>query len=243
MSFNWAHIPKMACASLLLAGCAAPTVPQYPPLDDAIAHVQLADPLAAVGEAALGIPLSPPKLHGSARCPFDPRTGRFECAAFAAGTLTYSRSYQLLGETGQSLSEWGEAVASIRLITDVAGSVSTARGIFGVQGRDDAMLSDLRALRQTLRGAATLTWSDAQSTWSSNRISELLVLSRSRMPGTFPTGSIELRVAQTASAQGRSASLTFDGTSIVAMLLSFDGKASVVCKFDLQSPDAPTDCD
>ena len=243
MGFTWAHKPTLVCASLLLAGCTSATVPQYPPLDDAIAHVQLADPLAAVGEATLGIPLSPAKLHGSARCPFDAPTGRFECAAFTAGTLTYSRSYQLLGETGQPLPDWGEAVASIRLITNVTGSVSTARGTFDVQGRDDAILGDLRALRQTLRGTATLSWSDGRSTWSSDRSSELLVLSRSRMPGTFPTGSIELRVAPGASAQGRSANLTFDGSPIVSMLLSFDGKASVVCKFDLQSPDAPTACD
>ena len=243
MSFNWVHKPTMVCASLLLAGCTPATVPQRPPLDDAIAHVQLADPLAAVGEATLGIPLSPAKLHGSARCPFDARAGRFECAAFTAGTLTYTRSYQLLGETGHPLSDWDESVASIRLITDVAGSVSTARGTFEVRGRDDATLGDLRALRQTLRGVGTLTWSDGQSAWSSRRTAELLVLSRSRMPGTFPAGSIELRVAQSAPAQERSANLTFDGSPIVSMLLSFDGKANVVCKFDLQSPDAPTDCD
>ena len=148
-----------------------------------------------------------------------------------------------MGATGELLSDWGEAVAFIRLITEVSGSVATSRGTFEVHGRDDATLGDLRALRQTLRGTGTLTWSDSHSAWSSRRTSELLVLSRSRMPGTFPIGTIELRLVPSAAAQGRSANMTFDGSPIVSMLLSFDGKASVVCKFDLQSPDAPTDCD
>ena len=243
MGFNWAHKPMMVFASLLLAGCTPATVPGYPKLDDAIAHVQLADPLASVAIATLGVPLAFEKLRGSARCPFEARTQRFECAPHGSGALTYTRSYQLLSESGVPLSGWDESVASIRLVTDVSGVVSTASGPLELNRRDDATLGDLRQLRQTLRGTASMTWNDGRSTWSSRRTSELQLMSRSRMPGTFPTGSIELRVAPAADAQGRSASLTFDGSSIVSMLLSFDGKASLVCRFDLQSPGASTDCD
>lgn len=238
---NRAHKPMMVCASLLLAGCTSATVPQYPPLDDAIAHVQLADPLASVAIAALGVPLAFEKLRGSERCPFDAGSRRFECAPRNAGPLTYVRSYQLLSETGVPLAEWGESVASIRLVTDVSGVLSTTNGPVELNRRDDATLADLRELRQTLRGTATMTWSDGRATWSSRRTAELQLMSRSRMPGTFPTGSIELRVG-TGPAQGRSASLTFDGSAIVSMLLSFDGKASLVCRFDLQSPESPTNC-
>ena len=243
MDFNGAHKPMLVCASLLLAACTSGTVPQYPPLDDAIAHVQVADPLASVAIAALGVPVVFEKLRGSERCPFDARARRFECAPRSSGALTYARSYQLLSESGAPLAEWGEAVASIRLVTRVSGVVSTASGSFELDGHDDATLGDLRELRQALRATATMTWNDGRATWSSRRTSELQLMSRSRMPGTFPTGSIELRVAPTSPAQGRSANLTFDGSAIVSMLLSFDGKASVVCRFDLQSPDAPTSCD
>lgn len=243
MQFNRAYKPMMVCASLLLAACTSATVPQYPPLDDAIAYVQLADPLASVAIATLGVPLAFEKLRGSERCPFDARDRRFECAPHSSGPLTYVRSYQLLSEAGVPLAEWGASVASIRLVTDVSGMLATASGSFELDGHDDATLGDLRELRQTLRSTATMTWNDGRSTWSSRRTSELQLMSRSRMPGTFPTGSIELRVAPMTAAQGRSANLTFDGSAIGSMLLSFDGKANVVCRFDLQSPDAPTTCD
>lgn len=228
----------LVCAMLALVACAPATGPQFPPLDDAIAHVQLADPLAMLAEKHLGVPLTPEKLRGSARCPFSGPTVRFDCPAHVSGSLTYSRSYQLLDGDNTPVAEWNEHVASIRLITSITGRV----GAYDVSWRDDATLGDLRELRQTLRGTTTLDWTDGVSAWSSQRTTELHVMSRARMPGKFPSGSIQLGLALNAPAERRSASLTFDGSPIASMLLSFDGRASVRCRIDLQSAETAAEC-
>lgn len=222
-----------------LIGCAPATMPSYPPLDDAIAHVQLADPLAEIAELHLGIPLTAEKLRGSTRCPFSRQARRFDCPAHVSGTLTYERSYQLLDAGNAPVEEWGEQVASIRLLTTITGRV----GAFDVSWRDDATLGDLRDLRQTLRGTAMLEWSDGVSAWSGRRATELQVFSRARMPGQFPSGSIQLGVALASPNQSRSASLTFDGSPIASMLLSFDGRASVRCLIDLGASGSAADCE
>lgn len=229
----------LVCATLALLACAPATGPQFPPLDDAIAHVQLADPLAMLAERHLGVPMTPEKLRGSARCPFSGATVRFDCPAHVAGSLTYSRSYQLLDGDNAPVAEWNERVASIRLMTSITGRV----GAYDVAWHDDATLGDLRELRQTLRGTATLEWTDGISAWSSQRATELQLMSRSRMPGKFPTGSIQLGVALRAPSELRSASMTFDGSPIASMLISFDGRASVRCRIDLQATADPAVCE
>lgn len=229
----------LICALLALAGCAPATVPSYPPLDDAIAHVQLADPLAELAQLHLGVPLTAEKLRGSTRCPFNGQTRRFDCPAHVSGTLTYARSYQLLDASNAPVEEWGEKVASIRLITAISGRVGT----FDVTWSDDATLGDLRELRQTLRGSATLEWSDGTSSWAGRRTTELQVLSRARMPGKFPSGSIQLSVSVASATQRRSGSLTFDGSPIASLLLSFDGRATVRCRIDLGAPVSAAACE
>lgn len=233
----------LVSASLVLAGCAAPTVPQDAPLDDAIAYVQLADPLSSYARAQVGVPVSPLKLPGRSRCPFAAATARFECNPETIGALTYRRAYQLLGEHGVPIPAWGSSVVSIRFTSDISGRVGTPDGVVDVHRHDDSLLGDLRELRQTLTGSATVTWSDGESTWSAHRRTELLVMSRALMPGTFPIGTIELSADRTGPSLKRSASMTFDGSPIVQMLVSFDGQASINCRIDLQSPDDPSDCE
>jgi hypothetical protein len=133
-------------------------------------------------------------------------------------------------------------VATIRYTAEISGRIETAEGVFDVRRHDESALGDLRELRQTLTGSATVTWSDGATNWSAYRRTELLVMSRSRMPGTFPAGTIELS-ADGAPSLKRSASMTFDGSPIAQMLVSFDGQAGLVCRVDLQSPDDSSDCE
>jgi len=239
---GWGHKLLLVPASLVFAACSATTVPLDPPLDDAIAHVQIADPLSSLARAQVGVPVAPLKLPGRARCPFVASTARFECAPETIGTLTYRRSYQLLGEHGAPVDVWGNAVAAIRFVSDINGRIETTAGLLDVRRHDDSTLGDLRELRQTLSGFASVTWSDGESIWSGERRTELLVMSRSRMPGTFPVGTIELSADRAAPAMRRNASIRFDGSPIASMLVSFDGAASIRCTIDLQAPEDPGSC-
>lgn len=110
------------------------------------------------------MPLAPVKLPGRTRCPFDTTTRRFECEPHIAGALTHRRAYQLLGDDGAPADTWDESVASIRFFSDISGRIETRQGVLDFSRQDDATLGDLRALRQTLTGSATLTWSDGEGT-------------------------------------------------------------------------------
>ena len=240
---GWGLKLLLVPASVVLTACSAATVPLDPPLDDAIAHVQIADPLSSLARAQMGVPVAPLKLPGRTRCPFVASTARFECAPETIGTLTYRRSYQLLGENGAPVDVWGNSVASFGFVSDISGRIQTTAGVLDVQRHDESTLGDLRELRQTLSGFASVTWSDGASTWSGQRRTELLVMSRSRMPGAFPVGTIEMSADRVAPAVRRSASLRFDGSPIASMLVSFDGAASIRCTIDLQAPDDPGRCE
>jgi hypothetical protein len=239
---RWGEKLLLVPASLWLAACSAATAPLDPPLDDAIAHVQISDPLSSLARVQMGVPVAPLKLPGRARCPFVASSARFECAAETSGTLTHRRSYQLVGEDGAPVGAWTSSVASIRFVSDISGRLATAAGVIDVQRHDESTLGDLRELRQTLSGFASVTWSDGQSTWSGERRTELLVMSRSRMPGAFPVGTIELSASRLAPATNRHASLRFDGSPFVSMLVSVDGGASIRCTIDLQAPEDPGSC-
>lgn len=223
-------------------GCATPTAPLQAPLDDAIAYVQLADPLSDVARSKLGIPLTPERLRGRERCPYNGAARRFECADHISGALTYRRSYQLLLENGAATDEWGEHVVAIRFVSDAEGTVTTARGTFTVSRHDEATLGDLRELRQTLSGMATLAWSDGSESWSSRRAAQLQVMSRARTSGAFPVGSIDISADRGSPTARRTASIAFDGSSVATMLVSADGSASVSCRIDLSEPDPAIGC-
>lgn len=223
-------------------GCDGPTLPEAAPLDDAISHVQLADQLSSFARIELGIPIAPERLRGRERCPFNAQARRFDCPDLVAGTLTYRRSYQLMLDDGSPTDTWGASVAGIRYVADVSGSVRTNQGTLTVTRRDESTLGDLRALRQTLRGESSLSWTDGESVWTGRRSIQIEVMSRSRMPGAFPTGSIELMIERASPGARRTASMAFDGSPLVSMLVSFDGAANLSCTVDLRASEPASAC-
>ena len=81
---GWGLKLLLVPASVVLTACSAATVPLDPPLDDAIAHVQIADPLSSLARAQMGVPVAPLKLPGRTRCPFVASTARFHSSTIAA---------------------------------------------------------------------------------------------------------------------------------------------------------------
>jgi hypothetical protein len=210
----------LVATTIVAAACGEPTAPVVQAtLDDAIFHAQLADPLSAPGAAALGFPVV--------------RT------AIRRDDATLTRTYELLDEAGVRQNGWNDRVATIRIvITYVDDSTSW---------RDEATLTGLQSGQQRLTGTATASWTRGSEQWTGRRTTDLIILSRVVMPGIFPTGSVSLRAELAGAAGGggsrsRSIALSYDGTSTVSMLSSFDGAASLSCTFDLLSPDATRGC-
>jgi hypothetical protein len=217
--------------------CADSTAPVVQPtLDDALFHVQLADPLSAIAAAELGLPIVVPQIRRVGDCAFSPERERFECPSRVAGDLIIERSYALMDAAGVPLPAWSDRVAAIRLVTDVRDETSR------VTSHDEATLDRLQSAQQVLTGRTSMSWTSDGESRSATRTTDLVILSRMVMPGIFPTGSIGLRTSGVTS--GATVALTLDGTSVVSMLASgIGGGASLSCTYDLLKPEQPKRCD
>jgi hypothetical protein len=228
---------------MLAAACGEPTAPVVQAtLDDALFHAQLADPLSAVGAAELGSPFVLRQIRRGPDCPFVAATGRFECATATSGTLAFDRSYELLDAAGGRRSEWSAEVVAIRLTNDVTGTTTIADGPVQLTRHDVATLDRLQSGQQRLTGITTTAWTEGSATRTITRETDLVILSRVVMPGIFPTGSIRLTATSAGVADEGLVALSFDGTSIVSILSSFRGEASLRCTYDLLKPDQPMSC-
>lgn len=207
----------LVATTLVVAACGEPTAPVVQPtLDDAIFHAQLADPLSAPGAGGLGFPVVRTSIRRD--------------------DATLTRTYELLDAAGLRQNVWNDRVETIRLVSTYADDSTS--------WRDEATLTGLRSGQQRLTGTATASWTRGSQRWTGSRTTDLIILSRVVMPGIFPTGSVSLRAerADPGGSRGRSIALSYDGTSTVSMLSSFDGAASLSCTFDLLSPDPTRGC-
>ena len=229
----------IAAACGMPIACSEPTAPLLrPTLDDALFHVQLADPLSAVAAGELALPVVVPQIRRVGACAFSAERARFECATRVIGDLSVDRYYVLLDPAGEAQPEWNDRVSAVRLVTDVR----STDGSSDVVAHDEATLDRLRSGQQSLTGRTTMTWTRAGESQTATRATDLVILSRVIMPGIFPTGSITFRVSGVTNEAV--VALTLDGTSIVSMLSSATGDAaSIVCTYDLLRPDQPRRCE
>jgi hypothetical protein len=226
-----------ACCGTI--ACAEPTTPVLQPtLDDALFHVQLADPLSAVGATELGLPIVIPQIRRIPDCAFDASAERFDCPSRTAGGVTVDRFYVLTDDAGRAQREWSDRVVAVRLVTDISG----VDGTTPIRSHDEATLTGLRSPQQLLGGVATMSWTRDGDTRTVTRMTDLVILSRAMMPGIFPSGSITLEA--TSVGVRSMVALSYDGTSIVAMLSTAGGgRAGLVCSYDLLKPEQPKRCE
>jgi len=229
----------IAAACGMPIACSEPTAPLLQPtLDDALFHVQLADPLSAVAAGELGLPIVVPQIRRVGACALSAERARFECATRVIGDLSVDRYYVLLDPMGEAQPEWNERVSAVRLVTDVR----STDGSGDVVSHDEATLDRLRSGQQLLTGRTTMTWTRAGESQTATRATDLVILSRVIMPGIFPSGSINFRAS--GDANTATVALTLDGSSMVSMLASgVGGGANLVCTYDLLRPDQPRRCD
>lgn len=186
-------------------------------------------------------------------CTYTATTQRFECQPMTMNGLTITRSFALLDATGQPLSTPNPAaVASIRTITDVKGTMSTPGATtqsLTIDRHEDATMSDLRSAVHTLNGTSTLKLDFALSgaTYSSNEASTTANLKLPQptaavhwpLGGTITTDRT-MTITSLAAITSHEV-LAFDGTSVMT-LTTTAGPLTRTCKFDLSKPGTPPTC-
>jgi hypothetical protein len=216
---------------------------------DGIASYSSAAMPASVPGVLPGLSL-PPMTSGP--CLYSAADQRFDCAPLAVNGMTVTRSYALLDANGQSLSTLDVSlIASIRTITDVTGTASTAGSALQsmtINRHEDATLSDLHTPKHILNGTSTQQM-DFVLSGTTFSTSETSATSNLRLPSPyayppFPLGGTITSDRTVSSSQfGPVTShevLTFDGTSV--MTLTMTGARTVTCKIDLANPGAIPVC-
>lgn len=241
-----AHLHRIAAATLLLsiAACKDGTGPDGEPgIEDALEWVTTAEALSGPGLTMMGGVNAP--LPPAAACPYNAVTSRFECAATTQNGFTVARHYQLLNSAGQPESAWGLTVASVRNVMDVIGQVSLGSGLgtIDLQGHDEAVLGGLQASTLTLTGSGTsttTTTTPAGTIQTTGTRSTNLTIPRTS--GAWPTGTVVMTSTVTGGSQTTTMTMTYNGTSVVAMRMTTPGGITVNCTFDMGSPQATPVC-
>jgi hypothetical protein len=238
-------------AAAVVAACSDGTSPE--PDDDATLEEVLSE-LSTVGTYAgagvapsgvgmVGVSAPPPEV-----CPFDATTEYFICAERTHEGVTMNRRYQLFDAGGSPLPAFdGATVFGIRSIADVSGTRQLP-GLNGstltltIDAHDDQILTGLGTATRTVNGTGTseiTTTHDGQTrTTNSTRTTENLVLPSG--PGAYPASGT---ITNTGTSEGMtfSSTMTFNGSSTVTIVFSFNGTTQT-CTYDLANRMSPPVC-
>lgn len=212
-------------------------------LEQALEWTATAEELSGVGLTMLGGVNAP--TPSPTACPFNAVTQRFECAAVTRNGFTVVRHYQLLNAAGQVETAWSPAVATIRSISDVSGTVALGSGLGSIDmdSHEEMTLGGLQAATLTLTGTGTsntATTTPAGTILSNGTRSTNLTLPRTA--GAWPTGTITMTHTVTGTSQTSTMTMTCNGTPVVAMRMTMTGGVVVNCTFDMGNPQATPVC-
>jgi hypothetical protein len=238
------HAFPLAALALVLAACNSSTAPDgnEGSLEDALARLNEVESLASPGTTMMGGMVAP--SSGTNPCPYNASNHRFECSPTSHGGLTVSRYYVLLDGGGNPLSQWGSDVAAIRNVTDLSGTV-TSIGTMHVTAHDESTLSGLGTSRHTLTGTGTATTTvelESTSITSTTTRTTSIVLPDRQSSNVYPTGTITMTSRVVGQAPATTMTMTYNGTSIVTMVMSLAGGTTITCTHDLSAPGSLPDC-
>jgi len=244
-------------------GSDGPTGPGNHQLDLPGVLAQMSTSTSSFTDAAgqvlgLSMPSSAGATVTPSACTYSGATQSFNCPTRTVDGLTFSASYYLLDAAGNSqTAPSSTTTASIRLVTDlagtVAGSVSATSGSVTVKQHNDLTLSGLLTDQHVLTGTSVNHDSTVVNGASLSRIVDDLTNTADNVllppPGSskpWPlSGSIssDLAAAVTLGSIGPvstsvHATLTFNGTNLVPLITS-DGTSTNTCTIDLSGKVAP----
>jgi len=218
------------------------------PVDLATAFSEMSLPgIAAAASLTGGVSL--PSTSGvPTGCAYVTASQNFVCPAVTTSGVTVTSNYFLLNAAGQPMSQFdANTLSALRVRNTIAGTVTVSGDVLNVDGQQDQTLSGLQTATHTLNGTSTLKVSGTGSsatipgtftTHSTTTISNLVLPARASASPYPKSGTIA--VDQTTSLLGSSALtsrvvMTFNGTSKVAVTLTFDGLSLPGCSIDLSN--------
>lgn len=249
-------------AAAMVTGCESdPTEPRLDATVDAVLSQMASNGIASYATTgAVSVrPDAPrhivPADGSSASCAYDSVTTFFVCPTVATGSITISRSFQLLGTTGAPLSTSDPSrLAAIRSIVDASGSSSIGSGNSQITSEftrhDDATVSGLLSGSRLLNGKSILHTSSTgfnnTMVTKDTSITTGLILPTSATP-KYPLGGTI--VTQGTAVQSGFANITahhrteivFDGTNVMTVRFT-SGTTAKTCKVDLAAPGVAPVC-
>ena len=260
------RIVLVAVAAALVACSDNPTGPSSPNVPDVAELLAEMSSSMLSGAAVVASPTLGPALNGAAvdpgKCLYSSTSGFFECPAVTVNGVTFTRSFRLIDDAGNSQSNPDTHTSAIETRTTVDGtfSSSTAAGPGGVasslnyslHGNSDQTLSGIRTSTHTLNGLSLTSMNGTMQLGTDsfpidqtvNETTSNLVLPNAKAGQRWPqSGSItmEIMVGTNPSSGTSKTQITFNGTSVVTITTT-NSFGTSSCKIDLANPAGASIC-
>jgi hypothetical protein len=242
------RLSALAAIVALAGACSdSSTGPSLQPADlgQVLAELQPSS-LAALNAQISAAPIAGLSAPVPSSCSYDAASKSFLCPNVAITGIEVTRSFTLLDASGNPQSQFDQATtAAVRLKTTFAGNVASGGTTIAIDQQQDVTLSGLLTGVHTLDGTSLghVNGSVANGTTTTpftstiaTTISSLVVPRATTGADRFPaSGTIAVNTSTTLGALpafSQSATITFNGTSKAAVLITANGHTTT-CTVDL----------
>lgn len=244
-----------------LVGCSDnPIGPASPNVPDVAALLAEMSSSTLSSAAVIASPRIGPSVNASSvdpgTCQYSATSGFFECATVTINGLTFTRSFRLIDDAGNSQSKPDIHTSALETKTTVDGTISTTTpaspgGIstssnYSLHGNSDETLSGVRTNTHTLNGTSLTSMKGTFQVGTDvfpidqtvDETTTNLVLPNAKAGQRWPqsgTITIETMLGTDASSGSAKMQMTFNGTSVVT-ITSTSLAGTITCHVDLANP-------
>ncbi|HEY2375922.1 MAG TPA: hypothetical protein VGH98_08085 [Gemmatimonadaceae bacterium] len=253
-------MPSKSGSRILLAlfaaaavGCSdnatGPTSPNVPDVAELLAEMSSPTLSSAAGIGSRAIA---PAFNSSsvdpANCQYSATTGFFECSTVTINGLTFTRSFRLIDDAGNSQPTPDTHTSAIETKTTVDGTVSSSGSNYTLHGNTDETLSGIRTNTHTLNGTSLLTDDGTIQVGTTvvpvdetvHETTSNLVLPNAKAGQRWPqSGTITIQTGLGSDGLDGTSTMvvTFNGTSVVTITTT-TSFGTITCRVDLANPSA-----
>lgn len=239
------------------------TGPTSPSVPDVSALLSEMSSSTLSGAATIASPMLGAALNSSSpdpsTCQYSSASGFFQCPAVTINGLTFTQSFRLIDDAGNSQSSPNSHTSAFETKTTVDGTVSmtsasgpggiSANSNFTLHGNSDQTLSGIQTGTHTLNGTTVTSMSGSMQLRTGivlpidqtvKETTASLVLPKINAGQHWPqSGTITIETMPTTNLSGDTSKtvITFNGTSVVTIATTTLG-VTITCHVDLTNPTA-----